>query len=141
MEHVLAWFKAGITIVGGLIGAFLGGFDGVLIALLVFIGIDIATGILRAIYQKQLNSKVSWKGMCKKVTIILLVGMGWIIDLYVVKSGGIVRTAIIFFYIANEGISILENVAQMGMPIPKKVKDVLEQIRKKAGEDSDDEHE
>jgi len=141
MEHVLAWFKAGITVVGGLIGAFLGGFDGVLIALLVFIGIDIATGILRAIYQKQLNSKVSWQGMCKKVTIILLVGMGWIIDLYVVKSGGIIRTAIIFFYIANEGISILENVAEMGMPIPKKVKDVLEQIRKKAGEDSNDEHE
>jgi len=132
MENIIKWVQAAAFAVGGVIGAFLGGFDGVLTALLICIGLDIVTGILRAGVEKKINSSVCFKGMCKKVTILVLVGLAWAIDIYVIKTAGVIRTATIFFYIANEGISILENAAIIGLPIPKKIRDVLEQLKKKA---------
>lgn len=132
---ILDYIKIAAMIIGGFIGAFLGGFDGMLIALLIFIGLDIFTGFMRAGVEKKLNSSTCFKGMCKKVTILLLVGLAWAVDCYVIKTAGVVRTATIFFYIANEGISILENTAIIGLPVPEKLKDVLEQL--KDGEDNE----
>jgi toxin secretion/phage lysis holin len=131
MNNIIRTIQTAAAAIGAIVGTFLGGFDGVLISLLIFIGLDIATGILRAGVEKKVNSTVSFRGMCKKVAILLLVGLAWCIDLYVIKTGGVVRTAVIFFYIANEGISILENSAIIGLPIPAKLKDALEQLKEK----------
>lgn len=135
MTNIITFLKAGAAAVGGVIGAFLGGFDGMLIALLIFIGLDIVTGFMRAGVEKKLNSTTCFRGMCKKVTMLALVGLAWAIDLYVIKSAGIVRGAVIAFYIANEGISVLENSAVIGLPIPDKLKDILEQLKDKVDGD------
>jgi toxin secretion/phage lysis holin len=131
MTNILRWIQVAAAAVGGIIGAFLGGFDGMLIALIIFIGMDIVTGIIRAGVEHKINSCVSWQGMGKKVTILILVGFARSMDLYIIKTGGILRSATIFFYIANEGISILENAALIGLPVPAKLKDMLEQMKQK----------
>lgn len=114
---------------GGFIGWFMGGFDGFLYALLVFVVLDYLTGVMVAILEKKLSSEVGFRGIFKKVLIFFLVGIGHIVDTQVIKSGSVLRTAVIFFYLSNEGISILENVAMIGLPVPQKLRDVLEQLR------------
>lgn len=116
--------------VGGFFGWFLGGFDGFLYALLVFVIIDYITGIMVAILEKKLSSEIGFRGIFKKVLIFCLVAVGQIIDSQIIKTGSVLRTAVIFFYLSNEGISILENVALIGLPVPQKLKDVLEQLKK-----------
>ena len=116
------------TVLGGWIGYFLGGCDGLLIALAVFAGIDYITGLMCAISEKKLSSKVGFKGICRKVLIFTLVGVANIIDVQVIGTGSVLRTAVIFFYLSNEGVSLLENAAHLGLPIPKKLKDILEQL-------------
>ena len=128
------------TAIGGWLGYFLGGCDGLIIALVVFVAVDYLTGILCAVADKSLSSEVGFKGIAKKVVIFMLVGMANILDVEVIGTGSVLRTAVIFFYLSNEGISILENSAHLGLPIPKKLKDVLEQIHdrseeKEGGED------
>jgi len=115
--------------VGGWLGYFLGGCDGLLIALVIFVTCDYLTGIMCAIADKKLSSEVGFKGICRKVLIFLLVGIGNVIDVQVLGHPGVLRTAIIFFYLSNEGISILENAALLGLPVPKKVRDVLKQLK------------
>ncbi|WP_026523306.1 phage holin family protein [Butyrivibrio sp. MB2005] len=115
--------------IGGVMGWIFGGFDGFLYALIVFVVIDYLTGVMAAIYTKQLSSEVGFKGIARKVAIFLLVGVGNIIDVEILKAGAVLRTAVIFFYISNEGISIIENAARLDLPIPKKLIDVLEQIK------------
>ncbi len=122
------------TGIGGFIGWFLGGFDGFLHALLAFVVIDYVTGLMAAFFQKKLSSATGFKGICKKVAIFCLVGIGHIIDTQVIGNGSVLRTAVIFFYISNEGISIIENVAVIGLPVPKKLLDVLEQLHEEAEE-------
>lgn len=117
------------AVMGGFIGWFLGGFDGFLYALLAFVIIDYLTGIMVAVLEKKLSSEVGFRGIFKKVLIFCLVAIGHIIDTQVIKSGSVLRTAVIFFYLSNEGISILENVALIGLPVPQKLKEVLEQLR------------
>ncbi|GAA0246251.1 phage holin family protein [Faecalicatena contorta] len=117
------------AVMGGFVGWFLGGFDGFLYALLAFVIIDYLTGIMVAVLEKKLSSEVGFRGIFKKVLIFCLVAIGHIIDTQVIKSGSVLRTAVIFFYLSNEGISILENVALIGLPVPQKLKDVLEQLR------------
>ncbi len=117
------------AVMGGFIGWFLGGFDGFLYALLAFVIIDYLTGVMVAVVQKQLSSEVGFKGIAKKVLIFCLVAIGHIVDTQIIKSGSVLRTAIIFFYLSNEGISILENVTLIGLPVPQKLRDVLEQLR------------
>ena len=114
--------------VGGWLGWFLGGCDGLLYALLAFVVIDYLTGIMCAVVDKKLSSAVGFKGIFKKVLIFTLVGIGHILDAHVIGTGSVLRTAIIFFYISNEGVSLLENAAYLGLPIPQKLKSVLEQL-------------
>ena len=120
------------TAVGGWLGYFLGGCDGLLFALLAFVVIDYITGVLCAISDKNLSSAVGFKGICRKVLIFTLVGIGNILDVYVLGGTGILRTAVIFFYLSNEGVSLLENAAHLGLPIPEKLKEVLEQLHDRA---------
>ena len=114
--------------IGGWLGWFLGGCDGLLYALLAFVVIDYITGIMCAVVDKKLSSEVGFKGIFKKVLIFALVGIGHILDPRVIGSGSGMRTAVIFFYLSNEGVSLLENVAYLGLPIPQKLKSVLEQL-------------
>ena len=128
-----------ITAFGGVIGAFLGNMDGLLYTLIAFIIIDYITGFLCAIVEHDLSSEVGARGIAKKVVILLLVGIANMIDLNVIKSGAVIRTAVIFFYLSNEGVSILENAGRLGLPIPTKLKSVLAQLRDDAeGEESED---
>ena len=114
--------------VGGWLGYFLGGCDGLLHALIAFVAIDYITGVMCAISDKTLSSEVGFKGICRKVLIFLLVGIGNIIDVQVLGSPGVLRTAVIFFYLSNEGVSLLENAAHLGLPVPDAIKTVLEQL-------------
>ena len=114
--------------VGGWLGYFLGGCDGLLYALIAFVAIDYITGVMCAISDETLSSEVGFKGICRKVLIFLLVGIGNIIDVQVLGSPGVLRTAVIFFYLSNEGVSLLENAAHLGLPVPDAIKTVLEQL-------------
>ena len=118
--------------VGGWLGYFLGGCDGLLYALIAFVAIDYITGVMCAISDKTLSSEVGFKGICRKVLIFLLVGIGNIIDVQVLGSPGDLRTAVIFFYLSNEGVSLLENAAHLGLPVPDAIKTVLEQLHDRA---------
>ncbi len=118
--------------IGGWLGWFLGGCDGLLYALLAFVVVDYITGIMCAINDHSLSSEVGFKGICRKVLIFLLVGIGHILDAQVIGTGSVLRTAVIFFYISNEGVSLLENAAHLGLPVPEKVKAVLEQLHDRA---------
>lgn len=120
------------TAVGGWLGWFLGGCDGLLYALIAFVTIDYITGVMCAVIDHSLSSEVGAKGIFKKVLIFLLVSIGHIIDTQVIGSGSVLRTAVIFFYISNEGVSLVENAAHLGLPIPAKLKDVLEQLHDRA---------
>ena len=120
------------TAVGGWLGYFLGGCDGLLYALIAFVVIDYITGVMCAIIDRKLSSAVGFKGNFRKVLIFLLVGIANIIDVQVIGTGAVLRTAVIFFYISNEGVSLLENAGHLGLPIPEKVKTVLEQLHDRA---------
>ena len=125
--------------VGGWLGYFLGGCDGLLIALVVFAVVDYITGVMCAVSDKELSSKVGFRGICRKVLIFILVGAANILDAQVIGSGSVLRTAVIFFYLSNEGVSLLENAAHLALPIPKKLKDVLAQIHDRAENGGDGE--
>ena len=118
--------------VGGWLGYFLGGCDGLLFALLAFVVLDYITGIMCAVADKKLSSAVGFKGICHKVLIFALVGIGHLLDTQVIGTGSVLRTAIIFFYISNEGLSLVENAAYLGLPIPSKLHKVLEQLHDRA---------
>ena len=123
--------------IGGWLGWFLGGCDGLLYALLAFVVIDYITGIMCAVVDKKLSSEVGFKGICRKVLIFALVGVGNILDVHVLGQGSVLRTAVIFFYLSNEGVSLLENAAHLGLPVPAKLKDILAQLHKKGDNDNE----
>lgn len=125
------------TAVGGWLGWFLGGCDGLLYALIAFVVIDYITGVMCAINDQSLSSEVGFRGICRKVLIFLLVGIANILDVNVIGTGSVLRTAVIFFYISNEGVSLMENAAHLGLPVPEKIKVVLEQLHDRA-EDKED---
>lgn len=125
------------TAVGGWLGWFLGGCDGLLYALIAFVVIDYITGVMCAINDHSLSSEVGFRGICRKVLIFLLVGIANILDVNVIGTGSVLRTAVIFFYISNEGVSLMENAAHLGLPVPEKIKVVLEQLHDRA-EDKED---
>ena len=114
--------------VGGWLGYYLGGCDGLLLALVAFAAADYLTGVMCAVSDRKLSSNVGFKGICRKVLIFLLVGIANILDVHVIGTGSVLRTAVIFFYISNEGVSLLENAAHLGLPVPEKIKAVLEQL-------------
>ena len=128
------------AVLGGWLGYFLGGCDGLLIALVAFVSIDYVTGVMCAVSDKDLSSRVGFKGICRKILIFALVGVANLIDVQVIQTGSILRTAVIFFYLSNEGVSLLENAAHLGLPVPKKLKAVLEQLHDKHNKEEDDKH-
>lgn len=125
--------------IGGWIGWFLGGSDGLLYALIAFVVMDYITGVMCAVIDQKLSSEIGFKGIFKKVLIFALVGVGNILDVNVIGTGAVVRTAVIFFYISNEGVSLLENAAHIGLPIPGKLKEILAQLNDKADDSQDGE--
>ena len=125
--------------VGGWLGWFLGGCDGLLYALVAFVAVDYVTGVLCAVADRKLSSEVGFRGIAKKALIFLLVGMANVLDVQVIGSGCVLRTAVIFFYISNEGVSLVENAAHLGLPVPEKLKDVLAQLHGRAEDGKGDE--
>ena len=125
--------------VGGWLGYFLGGCDGLLYTLLAFVVLDYITGIMCAVVDHKLSSEIGFKGIFKKVLIFALVGVGHLLDVQVLGSVGVLRTAVIFFYLSNEGVSVVENAAHLGLPIPEKLKAVLEQLHDRAEKEEDHE--
>ena len=128
MKDVWNMIQFTLTLIGGWVGWFLGGMDGLIYALIAFVAIDYLTGVMCAIDDCTLSSEVGFRGICRKMLIFLLVAIGHIIDSTVIQSGSTLRTAVIFFYLSNEGVSILENAGHLGLPIPKKLKAILEQL-------------
>ena len=129
--------QAVFAAVGGWIGYFLGGNDGLLYALLACVVLDYITGVMCAVADKKRSSSVGFRGMCRKVLIFALVGIGHLLDTQVIGTGSVLRTAIIFFYISNEGVSLLENAGHLGLPIPEKLKAVLAQLHNRAEKGDD----
>lgn len=126
------------TAVGGWLGYFLGGCDGLLYTLLAFVILDYLTGIMCAIVDKTLSSEIGFRGIFKKVLIFVLVGVGHLMDLQILGAAGVLRTAVIFFYLSNEGVSLVENAAHLGLPIPAKLKAVLEQLHDRSEKDGEE---
>ena len=126
----LIWTKIqmAITAIGGWIGWFLGGVDGMLVALIVLMALDYISGVMCAIEDKTQSSAIGVKGIATKVLIVLLVGVANMLDVNVVGGGAILRGAVICFYLSNEGLSLLENAAYLGLPVPEKLKEVLSQL-------------
>ena len=120
------------TGIGGWLGYFLGGYDGLLYALIVFMVVDYITGVMCAINDKKLSSSVGFKGICRKVLILMLVGIANLLDVTIIGTGAVLRTAVIFFYLSNEGVSLLENAGHLGLPIPEKLKEILAQLHDRA---------
>ena len=135
MKEIWSWIQTAFTVLGGLLGWFLGGFDGFLYALVALMVADYITGVMCAIVEKKLSSEIGFKGIFKKVLIFILVGVGHLIDTNLIGDGSVLRTAIIFFYCSNEGVSMLENVGRLGLPIPEKLKDILAQLHNKGGKE------
>ena len=120
---------------GGWLGWFLGGCDGLLYALIAFVVVDYITGVMCAVVDKKLSSEVGFKGIFKKILIFLLVGIANLLDVNIIGNGSVLRTAAIFFYLSNEGVSLLENATHLGLPVPEKLKSVLQQLHDRAEED------
>ena len=139
MKEFWNMIQFAFAVIGGWLGYFLGGCDGLLYALIAFVVIDYLTGVMCAINDKTLSSEVGFKGICRKVLIFLLVGIANILDIHVIGTGSVLRTAVIFFYISNEGVSLLENASHLGLPVPKKIKAVLEQLHERAEDDDKEE--
>ena len=118
--------------IGGWLGYYLGGFDGLLYALIAFVICDYVTGMMCAVSDKKLSSEVGFKGIAKKVVIFILVAVANIIDTNVITQGAMLRTAVIFFYLSNEGLSLVENATHLGLPVPDKLKAVLAQLHDRA---------
>ena len=134
MKTVWNTIQKAITAFGGFLGWFLGGFDGFLYTLVAFVAIDYITGVMCAVNDHTLSSAIGFRGICRKVLIFALVGLANILDVNILGQGSVLRTAVIFFYLSNEGVSMLENAAHLGLPIPDKLKDVLAQLNEMDGD-------
>ncbi|XVG96568.1 holin family protein [Eubacteriales bacterium KG125] len=131
MKEFWSMIQLAFAGVGGWLGYFLGGCDGLIIALVLFVVIDYITGVMCAVVDRKLSSAVGFKGIFRKVLIFMLVGIANIIDVQVIKSGSVLRTAVVFFYLSNEGLSLIENSVHLGLPVPEKLKAVLKQLNDK----------
>ena len=139
MKQIWNSIQIAFSALGGFIGWFLGGLDGFLYALIAVVVIDYVTGVMCAIEDKSLSSAVGFKGICRKVLIFALIGIGNLLDTYVLGEAGVLRTAVIFFYLSNEGVSLLENAAHLGLPFPDKLKNVLAQLHNRSTDNDKEE--
>lgn len=121
--------------VGAIIGFLYGELNGLFIAIIALMAMDYITGILCAISTKTLSSEVGFRGLVKKLMILIIIAVAHLVDAYIIGTGSALMTAVILFFAANEGISILENAALLGLPIPKKLKEVLEQLKEEDKEE------
>ena len=128
IDIIWAKIQMAVAAIGGWLGYFLGGMDGLMIALIIFMVLDYITGLMCAVIDKKLSSAVGFKGICKKVLILMLVGVAHIVDLHVVGTGDALRSAVVCFYLSHESVSMMENAAHLGLPIPEKLKSVLAQL-------------
>lgn len=126
------------AVIGGWLGWFLGECDGLMYALIAFVIADYVTGVMCAVSDKRLSSEVGFKGICRKVLIFVLVGMANILDMHVIGTGCVLRMAVLFFYISNEGVSVLENAGHLGLPVPARLLNVLEQLHEDAEQEDID---
>ena len=133
MKSLWISIEAAIAAIGGVVGWYLGGLDGFLYALIAFVVVDYITGVMCAIVEKKLSSEIGAKGIVKKVAIFLIIGIAHLVDNYVLQTGAALRTAVIFFYMANECLSVLENSVGLGLPVPEKLREILEQLQDKSG--------
>ncbi|MCL2501454.1 MAG: phage holin family protein [Defluviitaleaceae bacterium] len=138
MKTIWIWAKVGFAIVGGLLSWFLGGMDNFIYGLIAFVVADYITGVMRAFYERILSSRIGAHGIMKKLAIFLIVGVAHLADVYLLFDGNALRTAMIFFYISNEGLSLLENTVAIGLPVPDKLRDALAQLNKKKGNENMD---
>lgn len=129
MDKIINAIRFGAAAIGGIIGAFIGDLDGFVYTLIAFAVIDYITGVMVAVSEKTLSSQIGFKGICRKVLIFAMVGIGHLLDVNILGGGEVLRTAVIFFYLANEGISLCENSAKLGLPIPEQLKEVLAQLK------------
>ena len=134
----LVWTKVqiAITAIGGWVGYFMGGMDGLLIALIVLMTLDYISGVMCAVIDKKLSSAIGFRGICKKALILMLVGVANIVDVHVVGTGSALRGAVISWYLSNEALSLFENAAHIGLPVPDPLKNALAQLH---GRDDKDE--
>ena len=128
MEKTMILIKAAIAAAGGVIAYWLGGIDQMLTALLALIVLDYLSGLLKAIHNKALSSEIGWKGIVKKILYLAIVAVAYIIESLITESLPL-REITIMFFIANEGISILENAAGAGIPIPDQLTKFLGQLK------------
>lgn len=138
MSKIQIAIDSAAGIVGAVIGFMYGEVNGLFWALIAFMALDYISGVLAAIGGRKLSSKVGFRGIAKKLLILVFVALGHITDTYVLGGVPAAMSAAMLFYIANEGISIVENAAALGLPVPQKIKSVLEQIKNKSGEDDNE---
>lgn len=131
MKELLTLNKVLFSLIGGLVGRLVGEVDGILYALLVFMVIDYVTGVFAAVVERQVSSSLGFRGIFKKIALLGLVTVGHLIDTAIIKQGGAIRTMVIFFYLSNEGLSILENIVRIGLPVPEKLQTILKQINER----------
>ena len=130
--------KVAFATIGASVSYFVGGTDGFLYTLIAMVTVDYITGVMSAVVTKTLSSEKGYKGIFHKILIFALVGIGNMLDVHILKNGSIIRTAVVFYYIANEGISILENCTEIGLPVPKKLREVLMQLKQNQEEEEED---
>lgn len=121
--------------IGAALGFLFGEVTGLFWALLAFMVLDYVTGIINAVISRTLSSEVGFKGLAKKFVILIFVAVGHIIDTYILGGTPAIMSAVMLFYLANEGISIIENAARLGLPVPKKLVEIMEQLKKKSEEE------
>lgn len=129
MDKVLEGLKYAAAGAGGLFAYLFEAWDALIIALVIFVVADYITGIAKAATQGKLSSAVGFKGLLKKVMIFVLVMVGTVVDKAIPAANHAIRSAVIMFYIANEGLSILENAGELGLPLPNALKNALEKIK------------
>ncbi len=118
--------------VGAVLGFMYGEVTGLFWALIAFMALDYITGVIVAVIEKRLSSEVGFRGLAKKILILVFVAVGHIADTYILGGTPAAMSAVMLFYIANEGISIIENAAALGLPVPKKLTSIMEQIKNKS---------
>lgn len=133
MKDIWSTIQLVFSAIGGTLGYVLGGMDGMLYTLLVFVTVDYLTGMLCAIADRKLSSEVGFQGIARKVIIFTLVGIAHLLDVQILGKVGVLRAMVIFFYVSNEGISIIENATHLGLPIPEKLRSILQQLKEKEG--------
>lgn len=130
--------KALIAALSALAGFLWGDMDGLFLALIAFMAIDMITGMVAGAAEHNLDSEICFKGICKKIMILAFVALAHLLDAQILGGEkSVVRSAVIGFYCANEGLSILENGGRLGLPYPKKLKDILAQLRKDSNENKE----